>query len=347
MSDTDTLMGAKNAGAKFKVTCAGVESTQPEPNGLMYLSVEDHLEMIGVCHASYTREGADWTAFKVGETVEVEVGDNNRKVFSGVITGFRHSWQKGTESITVIAMDPLVRMASTRVTKTYIDTKDSDAVSAVIGDSKCTAGTIEATSATNKYIFQRNESNFNFARRMASRNGCLLRANEGKIDFVKASFSDGAVEVDQKALMSLDYQVSPISVPTDITVIGWDYVTKQKVEGSASSGDVEGIGGGKNFAADNGGIWTGTSYVSDVWVNSQSSAKDMAVAELNRLARRALRGRAVVQGNGDIYAGCKVTFKGLLAGFNPEAFVVSARHVVEPTRGFTTEIQFCGNTKPA
>jgi phage protein D len=340
-------MGAKNAGVKYKLTCAGVESTQPEPNGLMYLSVEDHVEMIGVCHATFTRDGADWSKFKVGEKVEVEVGDKTRKVFSGIITGYRHSWKAGSETITVIAMDPLVKMASSRFTKTFTDTKDSTAVEDAIKASGCKAGTVDATSGVPGYTFQRNESNFNFARRMAARNGYLLRANEGKIDFLKASFSDGAVEVDQKALMSLDYQVSPISVPADVTVIGWDYITKKKVEGSAASGDVDGIGGGKNFAADNGGIWTGTSYVSDVWVNSQTAAKDMAVAELNRLARRALRGRAVVQGNGEIFAGCKVTFKGLLEGFNPETFVVSARHLMEPNTGFTTEIQFCGNTAPA
>jgi phage protein D len=243
-------------------------------------------------------------------------------------------------------------MASSRATKVYGEDPytspsitDSDIVTAVIGEAGCTAGQVDATDTQHKYVFQRNESHYNFCKRLASRNGYLLRANEGKIDFVKAQF-DGGTELTPEHLMALDYTLSPHQVPNNLTVYGWDYVAKEKVEGTAAAGDIIKLGGGEDVVGKNGGIWAGDSYISDVLVTSQGGAKAMAVGELNRLARRFVRGRAVVQGDGALTAGTIVTFTGLSPKFNPEVLVVSARHIVEPTRGSTTEIQFCGNTWP-
>ena len=78
----------------------------------------------------------------------------------------------------------------------------------------------------------------------------------------------------------------------------------------------------------------------------RGAAKDVAVAELNRLARNFLRGRAVVDGNGKLFAGVSIKFTGHRDGFNPEAYVISARHLYESNRGFSTEVRFCSNTFP-
>lgn len=335
-----------NSTPKFKVIVAGQEVQQGNTEGLVYLSIEDHIDMIGVAQASFNIGGMDWSGFKQGDEIEVQVGETSRKMFKGIITSLRHSWAKGNETITLVAMDPLVKMASSRVTKVYEEIADSDVVSAVISRAGCSPGTVDSTQGTHKYIFQRNESDYNFIKRLAARNGFLVRANEGKIDFIKSQFSESPVEINQEFLMSLDYSMEPMNIPPEITVIGWDYVTKKKVEGTASAGDVANIGGGTSAVSSNGNIWSKPSYVSDVMVSSQSGAKDMAVSEINRLARRFLRGRAVVQGNAQIHVGSQITFKGMKTGFNPEVYVVSARHVVEPTRGFSTEINFCSNTVP-
>lgn len=335
-----------NVTPKFKVIVAGQEVQQGETEGLVYLSIEDHVDMIGVAQVSFNIGGMKWSGFKHGDEIEVQIGKSSRKMFQGVITSLRHSWAKGNETITVVAMDPLIKMGASRVTQVYNDQKDSDVVSAVISRAGCKPGTIDTTQGTHKYIFQRNESDYNFIKRLAARNGFLVKANEGKIDFVKSQFSASPVEIDQEFLMSLDYSMEPMNIPPEITVIGWDYLTKKKVEATAKAGDVANIGGGQSAVSNNGQIWSQPSYVSDVLVSSQDGAKDMAVSELNRLARRFLRGRAVIQGNSDVHAGGKITFKGMTTGFNPEVYVVSARHVVEPTRGFSTEINYCGNTLP-
>lgn len=73
-------------------------------------------------------------------------------------------------------------------------------------------------------------------------------------------------------------------------------------------------------------------------------ATDVAKAELNRLARQFARGSCIVDGNDALYAGAIVEFEGLNMPHNGKYYIVSTRHVVSSSSGYTTEITFCGNT---
>jgi phage protein D len=302
--------------------------------------------MIGIAQITLGMgSDAAWSSYKIGDPVEVKVGGSSTKIFVGVITEFRFVWRHGVRTFSIVAMDPLCKLAASRQTKTWENVKDSDVASSVISEGGCTAGVVDSTNDTNKWVFLRNESYLFFLKRLAAKNGFVLLANEGKVDFKKASFSDNPVEVTRDDVVLLDFNWATQVVPPDLTVYGWDYVAKEKVEGTGSSGDITTIGGGKNAVSETGTIWQKSSYVSDVMVSSQTGAKDMAVGEINRHARNAVRGRAIVQGNGSLHAGVKVTFSEMGTGLNPEAYVLSSRHTVDEN-GFVTEIHFCSNTFP-
>lgn len=342
----NTLPNGENKTVRFEVTAGGQTLSQEKSKGLEYLFVEDHADMIGVCHATFALKGEmEWSTFKVGDDFQVKVGGSDYIVFKGVITELRHSWTNGHEGLTLVALDPLCKLASSRRTKTWNDMTDSSIAEEVITNAGCEVGTVDATQGTNKYVLQRNESDLYFIKRLAARNGYVVTCTEGKIDFKKTQFSEQAVEVSGSQLISIDYGMSTMNVPQEVTVIGWDYVTKQRVEGTATSGDVEAIGALQNSVSAAGQIWADPSYISDVQVSSQEGAKQMAISELNRLARNFLRGRAVIQGNGQVHHGVKVKFSGHRKGFNVEGYVVSARHVMDPN-GFHTELHFCANTVP-
>lgn len=340
-------MPMDNNAARFQVTVDGMTVTQDDSQGLQYLMVEDHLDMIGIAEIAFkagTDGQAQWSSFKVGSSVEVTVGNSGRKVFVGTITSLKHGHAKGNDALTIKCMDPLSKVAATRNTKTWEDKSDSDVVSEILGNHGV-AGVVDSTDGTPpKYTFQRNESDFAFLRRLASRNGYLLMANEGKVDFKKPQFSGGAYEVPKDKLVNLDYNQNSRSIPSSVKVVGWDYATKQKIEGTASSGDIQGIGSGAN-STETGGF-SGEMVISDVEVASQEDAKKMAVAELNRLARQGVQGRATVQGTGELYAGALMSLSQHKTGFNPEVLVVSARHRVHNKTGFVTEVTFCSNTAP-
>lgn len=335
-----------NEAYRFKVTLGGGTHTQQKPGGLESLLIEDHVDLIGVARVTFNLEHASWSALQVGDDLVVEVGASQRKMFKGLVTGVRHLHKRGRDAVTVVAMDPLVKLTSSRRTEVYEEQTDSDIASQVLSRAGVTSGQVDSTQPARDHVMQRNESDLDFLKRLAARNDYLLMANEGKIEFSKPQLQGAPVEISQEVLEHLDYSYSAIRVPPSITCYGWDYVEAAKVEGSASSGDLDTIGGGKSAVDAAGAIWSDTSYVSDVHVASQGEAKDIAVGELNRLARNFLRGKATVDGNAAIHAGVRVKFVGHRTGFNPEVVVVSSRHLFEFRRGYTTEFTFCSNTLP-
>ncbi|MEZ4321600.1 MAG: contractile injection system protein, VgrG/Pvc8 family [Myxococcota bacterium] len=339
------------AAPTYRVDIGGLGQavTHDAPQGMDYTMVEDHIDMIGVAELSFKAgdgrgEQADWSSFQMGADVEVTVGGSDRKVFVGTIVGLKHGHARGRDSLTLRCMDPLAKVMASRSTQTWEGKTDADVVNEILGKYGA-VGLIDDTEGESPYTFQRNESDYHFLRRLAARNGYVLTANEGRIDFRKPQY-DGGHEVTRDQVISLDYEQSTRQIPQTVRVIGWDYLTKQKIEATAGAGDLEGIGGGQDLVSGGGQTFAGEATISDVWVASQEAAKRMAVAEMNRLARMGVRGRATVQGSGALHAGKPVRFVDQKAGFNPDVFSVSARHRVSNKAGFLTEVTFCGNTRP-
>ncbi len=329
----------------------GTPMTHDEPQGMDYMMSEDHVDMIGVSEMSFKApeagqggKQADWDSFKMGADVEMSVGHSARKAFVGTVVGMKHGHSRGRDTLTLKCMDPLAKIMASNSTQTWEGKTDADLVNEILGKYGV-VGTIDETEGENPYVIQRNESDYHFLRRLAARNGYILMANEGKIDFKKPQY-DGGPDIMRDAVMNLEYSQGDRQIPKNVKIIGWDYVTKKKVEAQAGSGDIQGIGGGADSAG-SGVTYGADAIISDVWVASQEAAKRMAVAEMNRLARMGIRGRATVQGDGNLHAGKPVNFKDQKAGFNPEVFIVSSRQRVSNKSGFVTELTFCGNTKPA
>jgi len=344
----------ENVTARYHIEIDGESVSQGATQGLESLTIEDHVDMIGVAEFTFSAGGGGLSVdkFKAGQEIKARVGSGNEGsgareyAFVGIITGIRHSYMQSRETVTVLAMDPLCKLAASRHTKVYEEMKDSDIVSAVLDEAGVEAGEIEATTEEHKYTLQRNESHFVFLRRLAARNGFLLQANDGKIDFSKPQFSGSPTEFERDRIVSLDYSMTDRNIPTKVTAYGWDYLKKERVEGSASSGDIEVIGGGSNSVDETGEVWQGESYVSDVLVTTQSGAKELATSHLKQLAMGYLRGRAIIQGSASVHAGTLVKFIGPMGNFQPEAYVLSARTRVYVGSGETTEVVFCSNTHP-
>lgn len=340
--------GPMNDGVGYEVKIAGQDfkSTEGGTKGMVSIVVEDHVDMIGVAQATIGFVNQNWKAYTQGAAFEVAMSGSAKPLFKGHVTEVRYSYAKSRRELTVVALDPQVKLMASRTTKVYEKMKDSDIASAVISRAGCTAGTVDATTAKNEYTFQRNEPDLFFLKRLAARNNYLLTATEGKVNFQAVQFSGAPVSIAQGELIRLEWGASTMSLPPDVTVYGWDYVTKKMVKGKAASGDVKLIGGGKNAASETGQIWQKTSYISDVLVSSDAGALEMAKAEYNRLARGFLKGVAVVSGNAAIRAGVRVKFNDHGEGWNAEGYVVSSRHTVDE-QGFLTEFHFIGNTQPA
>jgi phage protein D len=335
-----------NPTPSFRVTVAGtnygfvpLESDASVEGGVERLVVESHVDMISVAEVTFS--GMTEWPFKIGDEVKVLVSGADEDDFAGIIVSLRYEMVSQRESCTVVAMDALCKYASSRNTRVYEEMKDSDVISDILGGD---AGQVDKTDEKHLYIHQRNESDLDFLKRLAARNGLLLAANrEGKVDLMAPNFGS-AVELERRHVFQLSYTMSGSQVPPSVTVYGWDYVTKEMVQGSASS--VDAIGGGSPGLGVAGTIWQGDCYVSDFLVSSQDGAQGAADAELARMARSFLRGRATIEGDGTLRAGAMVKFTGYRDGYNPEVYVVACRHVMEG-RGYRTELNFCANAFPS
>lgn len=329
----------------FVLKVSGNEIKQAQPAGLDYLSIEDHCDMIGV--AEFTIEAGQGTPLEqieLGEDVEISVAHGS-VVFKGHVVELRHALRQGRNTLTVVAMDPLCKLAASRKVATWRDVPDSEVAQQVISSHGVSAGTIDSTRRKHAFTMQRNESSLHFLRRLAARNGFLLMARDGKIDFCAPQFSDPPYELDISQVVSFDYSISAYTIPKEVSVIGWDYMRKEIVQASVADSSVTPIGSGIPLAGRGHTVLWDKSVVSDLLVTDQDSATLLATAEMNRMSRNFLRGRAVVDGNPKFRAGTRVRFVGFEEGFGPDAFIVSSRHRVGPGSSYVTEFAFSSNTR--
>ena len=216
------LQESKNEAVSYEVKVSGNTCTQDESKGLERLVVEDHQNKIGLCIMEFSSGEVDWSSIKEGDDVEVSVGGSTDKLFVGTVSSVRHSWKNDVEVIVVEAMDPLIKLAASTATKAYNVTEqnqsDDQIVSSVLSDAGVDAGQIDSSSLK-QYTLQLNESYLSFLKKLAGRNGYLLRAKDGKVDFVKPQGSDPAVEIPPEQLMNMNSSNDQSMIPNKVVVM--------------------------------------------------------------------------------------------------------------------------------
>lgn len=308
---------------------------------------ELHVDMISMVEVSFTAQDK-FKGVKIGQAVTAKMGGKDDVIFTGVVAETRLYHAAGKTSMRVVAFDPLIKLHASRVSKTFEKQLDSEIVSAVVSKGGAGKAVVDATSGKSDWVVQRNESNLTFLKRLAARNGYHLRANaKGEIEFKKAQFKGTEVDVPFDNVVSLEYRMSTVDVPPSVKVIGWDYNDKKELTGTADSGKVDPIGGGKNVVSDTEQLlWKEANHVSDVLATTQGGVDAMAAAELNRAARNFLRGVVRVTGNAALEPGKLVKISGSGAGFNLTGYIVNVRHQVDASASYTSEVHFISNTYP-
>ncbi len=333
----------------YKVTIGGTEYKQTEKDGMAMLSVEDHIDLVQMMtlRMGGSEDRPTW-AMKIGDSVQALMGSGAEPLFVGEVTALEPSYQvDGVSSMVIRALDNMHRLGRGRKTRFWEDMKDSDVVSEVGAECGLSVEA-DATTETLPYILQRNESNVAFLKRLAARNNYILRVDPSgsKLIFKKAGFQGSAVKVKMgDNLRSLRMAYNSVDQVQKVVVRGWDPSKKTEIVGEATTSDITSIGGGKKGAEVSSCFGDSTAYVTDVPVTSQSAAKEVAKAELERLSRGYNRGSATIQGNDKVRAGAIVEFEGLPQGQNGKVFVLATRHVISGRSGYTTEFTFCSNTE--
>ncbi|MDP2308730.1 MAG: contractile injection system protein, VgrG/Pvc8 family [Pseudomonadota bacterium] len=339
--------GGSRSATSYKVTIGSKTFGQTEGDGLEQLVIEDHVDMVE--HMSLRLAGIEgqpkWE-INIGDAVEAKLGAGDVILFAGEVIALEPSWAvDGLMSMTVRCLDKAHRLARGRKTRFFENKKDSEVATTVGGECGLSVET-DPTEEVHPYILQRNESNLAFLKRLAARNNFQLTVDENKLIFKKGAFSGAPTKIEMgKSLRSLRMGFNSMEQVDKVIVRGWCIREKKEIVGTASSGDIETIGGGQSGAAvSTSKFGSNIAYITDVPVGTQSQANEMAKAEINLLARQFAKGTCTVDGNDGLRAGQVVEFAGLNANHNGKFYIISTRHIISPTTGYLTELTFCSNT---
>ncbi|MEM7581020.1 MAG: VgrG-related protein, partial [Cyanobacteria bacterium P01_A01_bin.80] len=226
---------------------------------------------------------------------------------------------------------------------------DSDIVKQVIGEAGIQAGTVDSTGGPYGfgdpvgYIFQENQTNMEFLRERAARNGFELYVQDGKLNFRKPVAGKSLSLKWLKDISSFHVRVSSAEQISSVEVRGWDYQNKQAIVSTKSSQNSEIITSTEHGK----GKTTSTKFkvspkmtVVDKPVFSRKESDAIAQSLYNELSGEFVQGDAKAEGNPEIRPGkvIKLTDMGKYSG---TYYVTETKHIYQG-RIYITEFSIRG-----
>ncbi len=281
-------------------------------------------------------------------------GQKQGWVIEGEITALESHFTSGSQAPIIIrGYDVSHRLNRGRYNRSFQNMKDSDIVKKIIGEVGIPSGTIEDTTGphgygdingANGYVFQKNQTNMEFLRERAARNGFELFVRDGKLYFRKPKVDESLQLKWLKELHSFSVRVSSAEQVSQVEVRSWDYSRKVPIEPIKSTQKVL-------TQTDNGkGSQTSTSFkgqpptpkiiVVDQPVFTNNEAETMAQALCDELGGEFVQADARAEGNPLIRPGKVVELQNM-GKYSGKYYVTETRHLFHE-RYYTTEFSVRG-----
>lgn len=282
-------------------------------------------------------------AFKPGREIRIATGYDNQEqtIFQGIVTrqGIRISGDNYSR-LEVECRDKAVAMTIGRRNATYVDSRDSDIISTLIGSYKGLSADVTTTATQHRELVQYYCSDWDFMLSRAEVNGMLVMADDGTVS-VKAP------QVDAPPLLTVGYgqdlidfsaDLDATSQLTSVTSVCWDMkqqaVAEEKAEPATlnQQGDLDSkvlakVAGPASFR-----LQTSATL-------EQSSLKEWAAGQQLKAGLARIRGRMKFQGSATARIGGTIKLEGVGNRFNGTLFVSGVRHDIREGN-WTTEVEF-------
>jgi phage protein D/phage baseplate assembly protein gpV len=338
---------------------------------ILQITVEESLHVPGmftllIRNDYYSaREGENpWlydNTFTIGKSIEIGFTSSNTEdtdfsaanqstLIKGEITAVEAQFNAESQAPIIIqGYDVSHRLHRGRYNRSFQNKKDSDIVSQIIGEAGITAGTIDETGGPYGfgdpvgYIFQENQTNMEFLRERAARNGFELFVQDGKLNFRKPSGGNSLNLKWLKDITNFHVRVSSTEQVSSVEVRGWDYKNKQAIVSTKSAQtaqvvtSIEQGKGTKTSTAFNG---SPKMIVVDKPVFSSKESDAIAQALFNELSGEFVQADAQAVGNPDIRPGKVISLKDM-GKYSGSYYVTETRHIFQ-SRVYTTEFSIRG-----
>lgn len=299
-------------------------------------------------------DGKEFDAlFSIGKTIEIGFTSSTTDstefeeaetgtVFKGEITGIETHFTAGAQAPVIIrGYDASHRLHRGRYNRSFQNMTDTDIVKKIAGEAGISTGTVDASggpygygdiNGSNGYTFQSNQTNMEFMRKLAFRNGFELFMQDGKLNFRKPKKDDTVKLEWLKELHSFSVRVSSAEQVSEVEVRGWNYKTKKPIVETATSASLftsNDYGEGKKQSSAFSGKPSSPKMVLvDQAIAEASEAKAIAQAVCNELGGEYVQADAHAEGNPKIRPGRVVELKDLNK-YSGKYYVAETRHVFQ------------------
>ena len=354
----------------------GSEASSELMDDLLQIVVEESLHLPGMftlaIRNDYYGGAANYTVwqheklFEIGKSIEIGFASSTTEsddfddeaqgnVIKGEITAIEtHFTSEAQAPIIVRGYDTSHRLHRGRHNRSFQNKTDSDIVNSIASEVGIAVGAVDATGGpygygdiggASGYVFQQNQTNMEFLRERAARNGFELFVQDGKLYFRKPK-KNSTLELEWlKNIHSFRVRISSAEQMKSVEVRGWDYSRKEVIAESISSTqkvltETDSGTGVKTVSSFNGQPTTPTLIMVDQPISQAKEAKTMAQALFDELGGEFVQADARAEGNPLIRPGRVVKLTGM-GKYSGSYYVTETRQLIHE-QIYTTEFSVRG-----
>ncbi len=332
--------------ANFRLLLNGSELTDELMSAIEGISLEDEINLPAMFTIKFnivdflngTWRGIDLDTFKPGDTVKVFLGiDSTVEMMTGEITSLDLTFANPS-FMEIRGYDRLHRLRFGSKRRSFKDIKDSDIASSIASEIGLSSQ-VDDTATVHPYIFQNNQSNYEFLLERAKRIGYEMLVDDKTFIFRKSQ-EDKAPELTLEYDMDLESfsaQLRTLTEGSEVEVRGWDVKNKNEITSIASSGSetttMDGKESGYKLSED--AFGESSVAVLDEAVIDSTDADTLAKARYNTMLKEFITGEGKCGGNPDIRAGKTIEIMGIGERFSGTYYVISTVHSIDD-EGYAT-----------
>lgn len=315
---------------------------------VMSIETEKTVNRISTAHITLLDGSASESDFKVSNTadflpgaeIEIKAGYHSKEetIFKGIVVKHGVSASDTASELTLECRDKAIKMTVGRKNAYFIDKKDSDIITSLIGDAGLSSD-VDATTYQHASMIQFDATDWDFLMTRAESNGLIVLVDDGKV-------SAKTPDTSQEAVLSVGYGGTILEFNAEMdaasqikTVKGyaWDSATQKVVNGTGKS-SIKNTG---NVTSDKLSEVVGLSeyIVQSSGIIDANDLKSWAVAVDTKAKLATIQGSVKFQGNAKVKPGVMLGLEGVGERFNGNVFVSAVTHTLEDGQ-WNTEAEF-------
>ncbi len=325
--------------AGYKIVLNGSEIPADLLVDLIELTVQDDINLPSLFIIRFNivdfqkgdTKGIDLKNFMIGDVVKILMGiDDLVEIMIGEITSLDFSFEKAP-FMQIRGYDRLHRLRFGTMRRSFKNMKDSDIASLIASEINLTPE-VETTGTTYPYIFQNNQSNYDFLLERAKRIGYEILADDRKFVFRKSKESESPdITLEYgKDFQNFSIQIRTLTEGSKVELRGWDIKSKKEITSSISKGSEQKMAGKESgFEITENAFNSSTVAIVDNMVMDPDEAENIAKARFNLMLKEFIAGNGKCKGNPAIRAGKTIEIKGLGDRISGVYYIVSTVHSIK------------------